>query len=237
MTPRRVRAFALAGLAALAGACGGPPEAVAPRPAAPLRETGRVALSRAPQEDLRLVPAEAYLRSYLRLFGGLAPAEVERRARGDDRSALFDTWGDYLAALGLPDYSLDLPRGTQTNALMMAAFERLGIALCDRALEHDWKAKESVPLERRLIFAFDLPAPGLDEAAFAPRFDVLHRTFLSYPARLAPPDRERRFFALYQGTVARHRAKGAPKSRFSPEEAGWAAVCYGLVRHPEFHLY
>ncbi|KYF88138.1 hypothetical protein BE17_37805, partial [Sorangium cellulosum] len=184
-----------------------------------------------------LVPAEAYLRSYLRLFGGLAPAEVERRARGDDRSALFDTWGDYLAALGLPDYSLDLPRGTQTNALMMAAFERLGIALCDRALEHDWKAKESVPIEQRLIFAFDRPAQGLDEVAFAPRFDVLHRTFLSYPARLAPPDRERRFLALYQATVARHRAKGAAKSRFSPEEAGWAAVCYGLVRHPEFLLY
>jgi hypothetical protein len=120
---------------------------------------------------------------------------------------------------------------------MLAAFERLGIALCDRALEHDLKAKERVPIERRLIFAFDLPAQDPDEAAFAPRFDVLHRTFLSYPARLAPPDRQGKFFALYEGTVARHRAKGAAKSRFSPEEAGWAAVCYGLVRHPEFHLY
>ncbi|WP_437712218.1 hypothetical protein WMF45_42520 [Sorangium sp. So ce448] len=37
------------------------------------------------------------------------PAEVERRARGDDKAALFDTWGDYLAALGLPDHGLDLP--------------------------------------------------------------------------------------------------------------------------------
>ncbi len=232
----RVRAFALAGMAAVAGACA-PPEAVAPRPAAPLRETGRVAQSRSPKQDLRLIPAEAYLRTYLRLFGGLSPAEVERRARGDDRSALFDTWEDYLTALGLPDHGLDLPRGAQTNALMMAAFERLGIALCDRALEHDLKASAPVPVERRLIFAFDLPAQDLDAAAFAPRFDVLHRTFLSYPARLAPPDREARFFALYEGTVARHRAKGAPKSRFSPGEAGWAAVCYGLVRHPEFHLY
>jgi hypothetical protein len=98
----------VAAVAALAGACG-PPEAIAPRPAAPLRETGRVAQSRAPKEDLRLIPAEAYLRTYLRLFGGLAPAEVERRARGDDKAALFDTWGDYLAALGLPDHGLDLP--------------------------------------------------------------------------------------------------------------------------------
>ncbi|WP_437632829.1 hypothetical protein [Sorangium sp. So ce854] len=232
-----MRALALAGTAALAGACGGPPEAIAPRPAAPLRETARAAQGPAPRHDLRLIPAEAYLRTYLRLFGGLAPAEVERRARGDDRSALFDTWGDYLAAIGLPDHSLDLPRGTQTNALMMAAFERLGIALCDRALEHDLKAGEPVPIERRLIFAFDLPREDLDEAAFTPRFDVLHRTFLSYPARLAPPDRQGKFFALYKGTVARHRAKGAPRSRFTPAEAGWAAVCYGLVRHPEFVLY
>ncbi|WP_437674013.1 hypothetical protein [Sorangium sp. So ce131] len=236
MSRGRARALAVAGLAALAGACA-PKDAVAPQPAPPLRETARVAQSRTPKEDLRLVPAEAYLRTYLMLFGGLAPAEVERRARGGDKSALFDTWEDYLVALGLPDYSLDLPRGTQTNALMMAAFERLGIALCDRALEHDLKGSAPVPIERRLIFAFDLPAEHVDLPAFAQRFDVLHRTFLSYPARLAPPDRERKFFALYEGTVARHRTKGAPKSRFSPEEAGWAAVCYGLVRHPEFHLY
>ncbi|AUX26371.1 hypothetical protein SOCEGT47_069320 [Sorangium cellulosum] len=228
----------LAGLAALAGACG-PKEAVAPRPAAaaPPREAARVAHSGARREDLRLIPAEAYLRTYLRLFGGLTLAEAERRARGNDGAALFDAWQDYLAALGLPDYRLDLPRATQTNALMLAAFERLGIALCDRALEHDLKAKERVPIERRFIFAFDLPGQELDEAAFAPRFDVLHRTFLSYPARLAPPDREEKFFALYAGTVTRHRAKGAARSRFSPAEAGWAAVCYGLVRHPEFHLY
>ena len=25
--------------------------------------------------------------------------------------------------------------------------------------------------------------------------------------------------------------------RFTPGESGWAAVCYGLVRHPEFLLY
>ncbi|WP_437742083.1 hypothetical protein WME73_42910 [Sorangium sp. So ce302] len=43
------------------------------------------------------------------------------------KAALFDSWGDYLAALGLPDHGLDLPRATQTNALMLAAFERLGI--------------------------------------------------------------------------------------------------------------
>ena len=45
------------------------------------------------------------------------------------------------------------------------------------------------------------------------------------------------YFKLYTDTVTLHSAKDAAKSRFTPDEAGWAAVCYGLVRHPEFHLY
>jgi hypothetical protein len=122
---------------------------------------------------------------------------------------------------------------------MAATFERLGVALCDRALEHDLKAPKGgqlPPLSERLIFAFDVPRGPVDAAAFAPRFDVLHRTFLGYPTSLAPPARAARFFQLYRDIVAGH-AKAEPKSRFSPDEAGWAAVCYGLVRHPEFHLY
>jgi hypothetical protein len=121
----------------------------------------------------------------------------------------------------------------------VATFERLGVALCDRALEHDLKApkgQELPPIHERLVFAFDVPRGPVDAAAFAPRFDVLHRTFLGYPASLAPPARMARFFQLYRDIVAGH-AKAEPKSRFTPDEAGWAAVCYGLVRHPEFHLY
>ena len=44
-----------------------------------------------------------------------------------------------------------------------------------------------------------------------------------------------RFFKIYTDTVAAHAAKGAPKYSFTPPLAGWATVCYGLVRHPEFH--
>ncbi len=66
---------------------------------------------------------------------------------------------------------------------------------------------------------------------------MLHRTFLGYPASLAQTDRVTRFRGLYNGTVERHRAMGAAASRFTPEQAGWATVCYGLVRHPEFHAY
>ena len=65
---------------------------------------------------------------------------------------------------------------------------------------------------------------------------MLHRTFLGYPAALAPTDRATRFLGVYDGVVAAH-AVSSVKSRFSPAQAGWAAVCYGLVRHPEFHLY
>ncbi|MEP7120630.1 MAG: hypothetical protein ABJE95_06965 [Byssovorax sp.] len=235
MTPRFV---AIGTLALLAVTGCAHPAIVAATPAAAPPARAAEAQDSSPKADLRLVPAEAYVRTYLQLFGGLDPITAQQRARGGDGGALFDTWEDYLAALGFPDYRLDLPRATQTNGLMMAAFERLGDALCDRAIEHDLKGKTPVPVSERLIFAFDVPkGPVVDLEAFTPRFDVLHRTFLSYPARLAPTDRTRSFFELYTAAVARHAAKNAAKSRFTPAEDGWAVVCYGLVRHPEFHLY
>jgi hypothetical protein len=120
---------------------------------------------------------------------------------------------------------------------MIAAFERLGVALCDRSVEHDLKAKPELLVRDRLVFAFEPPPEPVTDAAFGRGFDVLHRTFLGYPARLAPAGRADAFLDLYRQTVARHADKAAPRSRFTPSEAGWAAVCYGLVRHPEFHLY
>ena len=231
----RARLGALALLASLAAACDArPPEHVYPGPRTPLPSRGVLAEDTAPKEDLRMVPPEAYMRTYLQLFGALAPLDVQKRARGKDGAQLFDTWDDYVSALGFPDYRLDVPRLAQTNALMVATFERLGVALCDRAVEHDLQAHP--PLAERAIFAFDEPRNVVDAAEFTPRFDVLHRTFLGYPASLAPPQRVPRFFLLYREVAADH-VKADPKSRFTPDEAGWAAVCYGLVRHPEFHLY
>ena len=89
------------------------------------------------KEGPRMVPPEAYMRTYLRLFGGLSPIAAQTALRGTDGSALFDTWNDYLSSMGLPDYRIDMPRGTQTNTLMLATFERLGVVLCDRAIEKD----------------------------------------------------------------------------------------------------
>jgi hypothetical protein len=189
------------------------------------------------KEEVRLVPAEAYVRTYLTLFGGLAPLEVQKRARGADGALLFDAWNDYLSALGLPDHRIDLPRGSQTNAIMLGAFERLGSALCDRAMEHDWKSTPRVALRERLIFAWEGGAEAPTTAQFAERFDVLHRTFLGYPAALAPTDRTARFQRLFEGTRSRHAAPDAPKTRLSPSETAWVTVCEGLVRHPEFHFY
>jgi hypothetical protein len=207
-------------------ACG-PPSVIDASPSTPLRETARSVEDTTTKQDLRLVPPEVYIRSYLQLFGGLGPQEVQAKARGGDGGQLFDAWDDYLAALGLPEYKLDLPRASQTNAIMVAAFERLAIALCDRAVERDFK----LPVHDRVVFAFELP-PNDDEASFAPRFDVLHRTFLGYPASLAP-GRTKDFHALFTSVVSHH----TKKTRFTATEAGWAAVCYGLARHPELHLY
>lgn len=197
-----------------------------------------IAQDTARKEELRMVPPEAYMRTYLQLFGGLAPLDVQKRARGGEGSQLFDTWDDYLAALGFPDYRNDIPRGAQTNALMVATFERLGGALCDRAVEHDLGAakKGGAPLAERLIFAFDETTGDPDADAFAERFDVLHRTFLGYPAALAETDRTTRFYKSFNDTVTRHRLPNV-KSKLSPEHAGWAVVCEGLIRHPEFQLY
>lgn len=231
--PRRVDlAVVVLGLGLVAGGGLGAYKLLSNRAANASAPSGNA--SDAVAKDFRLVPVESYMRTYLQLFGGLAPLQVQQRARGPEK--LFDTWDDYVSALGLPDYKIDVPRQTQTNALMVATFERLGIALCDRAAEADLESKQPIPVEKRTIFAFDVPKGELDAAAFAPRFDVLHRTFLGYPASLAPPSRTTRFYDLYRSIVSEHREKGE-KSKLTAEDSGWAAVCYGLVRHPEFHLY
>jgi len=181
----------------------------------------------APKEAPRLLPAEAYVRTYMQLFGAQTLLEAQQKAKGKDGNQLFDNWGDYLTTLGFPDHRNDLPRARETNALMIATFERLGIALCDRAVERDFHA----PMAQRIIFAFD-PIDPIDSSQFAERFDVLHRTFLGYPSKLAPPGRIDRYYKLYKDTQTKH-----AKTRLSPTEAAWSAVCQGLIRHPEFLLY
>jgi hypothetical protein len=239
--PIVVIAAALVGLALAAG-CTKDTSTPAPEGATLSTIPGHDSLAQdtAPKEGPRMVPPEAYLRSYLEIFGSAQPIDVQMDAKtkiNNKDPLLFDTWGDYLALLGLPDYANDIPRTTQTNALMLSTFERLGVALCDRAVEKDLKASPVVPVESRRVFAFDVPADAIDEKGFTGRFDVLHRTFLGYPAALATTDRTARFFKLYQDAVAKYSATDAPATRFTPAEAGWASVCYGLVRHPEFHLY
>ena len=237
LSRRATRTLALvAPIGLLTGCAKDVPLHVPASPGPTLEVRGSVAQDTTHKEAPRMVPPEVYMRTYLQLFGGLSPIDAQKKARGGDGSNLFDTWNDYIASLGFPDYHLDIPRQTQTNALMVATFERLGIALCDRAVEADLKAKPAVPVDKRVVFTFDVPAGELDQAGFATRFDSLHRLMLGYPSALAPKDRLTRFYALYTDIVSEH-AKGTPHSKFTPAESGWAAVCYGLVRHPEFHFY
>ena len=172
-----------------------------------------------------MVPPEAYLRAYLGWFGGLVPLDVQQRARPKQ---LFDAWDDYLAALGLPDYRTDLPRQTQSNTLMLATLGRLGEAMCVRAVEHDLHGKTPPAIDARVVFAFD------SKAEFAIGFDVLHRTFLGYPAKLAPADRASRFQQLFTDVAKRHAGATNP---LTADETAWAAVCTALVQHPEAELY
>jgi hypothetical protein len=186
-----------------------------------------VPLDGPPRQGPRMVPPEAYLRAYLTWFGRVSPNEARLKARGWN---LFGDWSDYLAALGLPDHQIDVPRATQSNAMMLATIGRLGEALCIRSAERD--LHPATAAADRMVFAFDvIPQPTPTE--FATRFDVLHRTFLSYPAELAPAGRTERYHALYQRVVANHRAR----ERLAPDVMAWAAVCAALVLHPEAGLY
>ena len=210
---------------ALAAACGGP-DVITPSAPSALPERHEVELDQSRKERRRMVPAEVTLRAFLTWFGGLAPVEVVQRAHGDN---LFDQWSYYIAALGLPDYHVDAPRVSQSNTIMIAALGRIGEALCMRSVEHD--LHERTPADARIVFAFE-PIANPTREQFAKGFDVLHLTFLSYPASLAPPDRLDRYYALFRQVAARHR-----DHRLSPDEMGWAAVCAALVQHPEAGLY
>jgi hypothetical protein len=198
-------------------------EASAPEP---LDVHPATALDTTPKNRARMLPPEAFLRAYLMWFGGLTALDVKKRG-----GALFDRWEDYLAALGLPDYAHEFPRVTQSNTMMLASLERLAEILCIRAAEHDLHGGKQ-PISSRVVFAFDArPHPTLPE--FATSFDVLHRTFLGYPAELAPRGRTEEFYALYQQALAHHTDTGP----LTPDETAWVAVCTALVIHPEAQLY
>lgn len=192
-----------------------------------------LAVDTRPKQGPRTMPVETYLRSYQMLFGGISAQEIAQVAKGADGNDLFGAWSDSLGALGLPDYALDIARASDTNTVMLGAYERLGIALCDRAVERELRAGST---GTRLVFDFRVATDPLDRAAFDDGFERLHRTFLGYPSKLSQ-GRNDRFFGVYSDVVRRHAATSAPVSKFSPGEAGWAVVCYGLIRHPEFHLY
>lgn len=180
----------------------------------------------------RTMATEVYLRSYMKLFGLDSPDEVLKAARGKDGREMFDTWDAHIAALGLPDYTVDIARASDTNALMLGAYERLGMALCERAVERDLRPGGA---GAHAVFDFTIATDPLDRAAFDAGFDSLHRTMLGYPHKLAP-GRADAFYKLY-GSVIAHHGEASVVSKLSAAEAGWAVVCEGLLRHPEFHLY
>jgi hypothetical protein len=207
-------------------ACGHKPDAITPKDKGALPPSSEIALDSSLKAQRRMVPAEAFLRAYLTWFGGLAPAEVIQRTQ---RSALLDRWSSYMTSIGLPDYQFDMPRATESNPVMLATFGRLAEALCVKSAEHDLHDR---PRDGRVVFDFEpMTAPSLEE--FKPRFDVLHRTFLGYPAELAPPHRIERFWRLYQKVAANH----AVNPDLTADELGWVAVCTALVQHPETGLY
>jgi len=233
---KRLAALAALALFALLPGCGGSDSSVdKPTPGVSITDVPGhegIGVDTRQKQSARTLTAETFLRSYLQLFGGLSPSEAAALAAGTDEE-LFRRWNDYAGALGLPDHTLDIPRAVETNTLMLGTFERLAIALCDRTAELEIDGARA-----KHLYDFPRGADPLDRASFDAGFDVLHRTILGYPARLAPGGaRGQAYYDVYAGVVRRHGGGGAMVSRLSPAAAGWATVCEGLVRHPEFQLY
>jgi hypothetical protein len=190
--------------------------------------------------------AESLVASYTAIFGDLMDLDAREQADRQSRSARYYGWSERLSALGLPDYTRDLPRVTQTNTIMVGAFEQIASTLCDRAALRDLvptraSVKAIAPEQQALayvdaqrVFDFEPKLAPLAESDFGPRFDVLHRTFLGYPAGLGPPERTHEFFVLYKDVEQRH---GAANRGHMPHVVAWSAVCQALTRHPEFHHY
>lgn len=228
----------------LAGCRSAPAELVKPQEVAPPKVESAPREAFVPREP-RMVPAETLIRSYAAIFGDLIGPEGRKNYPLGSRTGRYFGWEEHLPGLGVPDYQRDLPRVGQTNTVMVAEFERLAAALCDRAAARDLlpnpNAKPLTPELKALVqvnappvFPFTAKAGPISEADFAPRFDSLHRTFLGYPAELAPKERIGEFYALYTHVEARHRADKPSSASFV---SAWSAVCQGLARHPEFHHY
>lgn len=230
-----MRRRVITGLLILVVACGRskpPDKSLAPgtEPTrATIEPTQVIALDDTIKSPPRLVAVETYLRTLLHIFGYATPLEAQADLRSEE---LFDMWPDYFSALGLPDYGDDIERRNVLSVVSLAALERIGIGFCNRAVARDTAA----PIDERRVFAFDLTAAE-ESSTFAARFDVLHRTFLGYPASLAGEARTARFHALHRATLARHADLPVGSRAFDSAQAAWAVICHGLVRHPEFHLY
>ena len=176
-----------------------------------------------------MVPPEVYLRAYLTWFGGLAPLDVQARARG---KALFDAWDDYLAALGLPDYRIDLPRADaeQHADARDARPARRGAV---RARRRARPARQEAAADQRVVFAFDVDAQPSDaEFARALRRPAPHVPRLSRARSRRPiapiavlravPDGRRRATRQKAHRSAPTRSAGprcAPRSSSTPKRS------------------
>ena len=78
---RALHAIATALLLAAPGCAGRPLERVVGTPAGKLATRETLLADAAPKAELRMIPPEVYMRTYLQLFGGLLPSEVQQKAR------------------------------------------------------------------------------------------------------------------------------------------------------------
>ena len=160
------------------------------------------------------------MRTYLQLFGGLAPLDVQKRARGGRRRAALRHVGRLRVGAGLARLPLRHPAADADQRAHGGDVR----APRRRALRPRARARSASAEGRRAAAGASASSSrsscrqgaGSTWQPSAPRFDVLHRTFLGYPAPLAPAAAH----GALLPAVPRHRRLGTPrptpKSRFSP---------------------
>ena len=185
--------------------------------------------TRTPKERRRMVSPEVYLRAYLGWFGGLVPLDVQNRARP---KGLFDAWDDYLVR-ARPARLQDRPAAPDPEQHADARDARPARRGAVRARRRARSARrqDAARSARRVRVRCRAATPTTRSAS---GFDVLHRTFLGYPAKLAPGERVAKFHALFTEVAARH---AGAKNPLTADETAWVAVCTALVQHPEAELY
>lgn len=239
-----IMAFALVGLALGAwGGCSGTPSESSPTPS----ESPNGGIDASPAGEGSLEDDQAATLTQARGTRRLSVDQLEATLpviAGSDQNGASITWtysvrGTPLAAtddralgktLGRPDYVSVTAEPAQPDMLYVKFMDDMARDVCAKMLSAD--LARSNPSSRTLVRFASTSEVG-DSAAIRENLRYLRLRFwgdkVTDDARLAPEQ------SLFEQAVATAAAAG--QSSGEQAQAGWKAVCVGMLNAPAFHLY